>query len=525
MANPEKVREIFDLPDQATPHEIRNAFLKKALSLHPDLHAEASLDAFRQICHAYEDLRWLPVFLWTGEREVEMPSPLVEFENYSLQDALHTFSATISGSFETADPLDVVVPCRIELRDVLLGNYKTIRVIREVGCPECGGKGHLMGGYCRACGGKGSSRQNERISFEVPPGSTTGNLHVVPGKGNFNFATNLYGDLVILFEEVLPPHFRRKGVDCLCEAEADLTVLALGGTAFAESPAGERVYFKVPPGTPTGRTISIPGQGFPQFRTRSWGNLQCRVIPKLPVLDGAERDLFVRLRELHIQRGGIQYRTQGRFGVLVIRPENDSPMIADELVDLAVVLQASGLIPAVDLTALVPFAPRSILNALVAVYNRCFQRGQMKVVTNPEVAMALKGLQIGALFEVIIGTDELEGAAQQPPVNPFQMVRRDRWEVYPMGAKSLICDYLLETPDLLENLEAQGHAFKAFDLSQVPQVDSFFIGKLIRIYKFCHAAGGDVVLIGVKEIVARVLQDTGILSLFKQVATIDALPD
>jgi len=525
MANSEKFREIFDLPDQATSHEIRNAFLKKAFALHPDMHPDTSLEEFRRVCHAYEELRWLPVFLWTGEREIEMPSQQVDFDHYSLQDAFQTFGATISGSFETTDPLDVVVPCRIELRDILLGNYKTIRVTREVGCPECGGKGNLMGGYCRACGGKGSTRQNERISFEVPPGSTTGNLFVVSDKGNFSYATNQYGDLVILFEESLPPHFRRKGVDCLCEAEADLTVLALGGTAFAESPSGERAYFKVPPATPTGRTISIPGQGFPQYRTRSWGNLLCRIIPKLPTLDGAERDLFVRLRELHIQRGGIQYRTQGRFGVLVIRPENDSPMIADELVDLAVVLQTSGLIPAVDLTALIPFASRSVLNALVAVYNRCFQRGQMKVVANPEVAIALKGLQIGALFEVLVGSDNLDGNSQQVPANPFQMVRRGRWEVYPMGAKSLICDYLLETPDLLENLEAQGHPFKAFDMSQVPQIDSFLIGKLIRIYKFCHAAGGDVVLIGASETVARVLQDTGILGLFSQVANIDALQD
>jgi len=364
------------------------------------------------------------------------------------------------------------------------------------------------------------------VNFEVPPGSTTGNLHHLAGKGNYAPKGKVTGDLLILFEEKLPPQFQRKGVDCFCEGETDITILALGGTASVENPVGERVYFKVPPGTQCGRVVSIPGQGFPQYRTRSWGNLQCRLIPKLPSsLDHGERELFVRLRELYVQRGGIQYRTQGRYGVLIVRPENDSPMIADELVDLAVVLQTSGLTPAVDLTALVPFAPRSILNALVAVYNRCFQRGQMKVVAHPEVAMALKSLQIGALFEVLVGAEDLEGRASAAPANPFQMMRKGKWEVYPMGANSLICDTLLGTPDLLENLEPQGHPYKAFDFSQVPQVDSFLIGKLIRVYKFANSASGEIILIGVKPSVARVLADTGIQSLFRQVKSIDELSD
>jgi anti-anti-sigma regulatory factor len=511
-------------PVQANLLETKNSFLSKTLLSHPDLHPEVPIHDFRLLCHDYEVARWLPVFLWTGEREVEIPNRVIDWAEYTLQDALHTFAQTLLCSCETPRPGDLVVPCRIELRDILLGNYKTIRVARDIACSECNGGGQVMGSYCRACGGKCVNRTEERFSFEIPPGSTTGNLFRFAGKGNFSLAHKLTGDLLVLFEECLPNPFRRKGVDCICEAEPDVTTFVLGGTGFVEGPLGERVYFKVPPGTQSGKVITIPGQGFPQYRTRSWGNLQCRLIPKIPSIDHGERELFIRLRELQIQRGGIQYRTQGRFGVLVIRPENDSPMIAEELVDLAVVLQTSGLVPAVDLTALVPFAPRSVLNALVAVYNRCFSRGQMKVVAHPEVAVALKSLQIGALFEVIVSDEELEGRASHQSANPFQQVRQGRWEVYPMGATFLMCDTLLGTPDLLENLEPHGHAFKAFDFSQVPQIDSFLIGKLIRVYKYANSNGGEVALIGVLPPVRKILEDTGILSLFRHVKSCDELP-
>lgn len=523
MLTPEM--EIFGNPQKVGLKEIRQAFLTKAMSLHPDIVPQASQDEFRQICYTYECVRWLPVFLWTGEREVEIPNRVMEWDAYTLQDAFMTFGRTIASGGDAPRPGDLVAPCRIELRDVLLGNFKTLRLVKDICCSECKGEGRSLGSYCRACGGKGAVRTDERINFEIPPGSATGNLQIIPGKGSYHVDEKVTGDLLIVFEELLPPQWKRRGVDCHCEVEVDVTTLALGGTASVENPSGERVYFKVPAGTQGGRIVPIPGQGFPQYRTRSWGILQCRVIPKLPPLDRGERELFMRLRELGVQRGGIQYRTQGRFGVLVIRPENDSPMISEELVDLAVVLQTSGLIPAVDMTALVPFAPRSILNGLVAVYNRCFQRGQMKVVAHPEVATALKSLQIGALFEVIVSAEELDGKVAVQVANPFEMIIHGKWEVYPMGANALVCDLLLGNPDLLESLEPQGHAFKSFDFSQVPQIDSFLIGKLIRVFKYCTSASGEVILIGVRPNVARVLVDTGLHGLFRQVKSIDDLPD
>jgi|GEM_PF-5793521 len=516
---------IFGNVMQMSNLELRREFIRVALSHHPDIVPEIHIDEFRSIAYAFEQVRWSRVFLWTGEREIELPNRVMDWSDFTLQDAFLTFGRVFCACAESPHNGDQVVPFRIEIRDVLLGNYKSVRVLRDVLCSECNGAGVVLKATCPICSGKGLQRIEEKINVEVPPGSTTGNVAVFPGKGHYIAAQKRTGDLWVVFEEILPGKLQRKGVDCYCEAEVDVSLLALGGTASTENLMGERVYFKIPPGTQTGRLVAIPGQGFPQYRTRSWGNLQCRVLPKLPALDRGERELFMRLRELSVQRSGVQYRTQGRFGVLMLRPENDTPMIAEELVDLAVVLQTSGLVPAVDLTALVPFAPRSILNALVAVYNRCFQRGQMKVLATPEVAMALKNLQIGALFEILIGTDEFEGPVSAQAPSPFLMYRKGRWEVYPMGASSLICDHLLGTPDLLENLEPQGLPFKVYDLSQVPQIDSFLIGKLIRVYKYALASGGEVVLSGVKPSVASVLKDTGISSLFRQIQGINELSD
>ncbi len=525
MVQAQRIREIFGLESTATPQELRDAFLAKSLVEHPDYHNEVHSEQFRHLCLAYEQLRWPMVSVWTGEREITIQPQLPEVSEYTLSQTLISFAQALQSGTGLPDSADIVIVVPVDLRDILLGNFKTLRVNRDVGCPECGGHGQVRGTYCRACEGRGFTRHGDRIGFEVPPGAMTGNFHRVAGKGHYSHSSGKHGDLYVLFDEQLPAGMIREGADCRMETEVELTTLVLGGSAMVESPSGERVYFKVPSATPSGRWISVPDQGFPRYKALGKGRLFCKVVSRIPKLDGEERDLFEKLHELRLQKGDIQYRTQGSFAVFSIRPENDTPVVDEELVELAILLQGTGLEPVIDLSNLQSTLSRHMLNALVSIYNRCFQKGQLKIIATPEVAAQLAVLEIRAIFEILPDSDSLENGNSALHQHALRHYRQGKWEVYPMGKRPLVCDSLLESPHLLEALEGHGNVFRAYDLTSITQVDSFLIGKLVRVFKQVSGLGGEIALVGLQNPVRKVLEETGILGLFRVVSSINDLSD
>lgn len=178
---------VLAVKKTANDDEIRRAFRKQAITLHPDRNpgnkvAEAK---FKQIAEAYDILSDTDKRKkYDQERSVPPPPP----PNYPVAD--------------------VCVEVELEARDHQNGAEKTVTVARPRQCPDCGGSGKhwtrcelCYGSGCGACNwsgnkscarcwGKGMDRELTTLRVLVPQGTPPygrqklvafGNLWGVPG--------------------------------------------------------------------------------------------------------------------------------------------------------------------------------------------------------------------------------------------------------------------------------------------------------------------------------------------------------
>jgi len=82
---------------------------------------------------------------------------------------------------------------------------------------------------------------------------------------------------------VLPHYiFERRDDDLYCEAQVDLFTALLGGETRVPTLTGP-VVLRIPPGTQSGRTFRLTGQGMPRLRApQERGDLYAKVRVMLP---------------------------------------------------------------------------------------------------------------------------------------------------------------------------------------------------------------------------------------------------
>ena len=132
----------------------------------------------------------------------------------------------------------------------------------------------------------------ESIHVVVPPGTIDGDRIEVPtisprGGGNT--------PPVVLRVRLVPPEgYRLDGRDLHVQLTLSPWEAALGATITLDTPAGP-VSIDVPPGTCSGRVLTVPAHGIPN-PNGPFGNLHAHTHILVPTrLTSAERDLFERL--------------------------------------------------------------------------------------------------------------------------------------------------------------------------------------------------------------------------------------
>jgi DnaJ-class molecular chaperone len=123
--------------------------------------------------------------------------------------------------------------------------------------------------------------EGKRLEVTIPRGVDTGGRIRLSGKGPGG------RDLVVTVR--VAPHrlFKRKGADLERELPVRLEEALLGGEVPVTTLKG-RVLLKVPPGTQTGRTFRLTGQGMPRFRGEGFGDLYVKAKVVLPTNLSAE---------------------------------------------------------------------------------------------------------------------------------------------------------------------------------------------------------------------------------------------
>ncbi|MBQ0005921.1 MAG: molecular chaperone DnaJ [Alistipes sp.] len=173
----------------------------------------------------------------------------------------------------------------------LFGRMQTVDT-----CPKCGGSGKVIKTPCPHCHGSGLVKSAEEITFKIPAGMTEGMELTVSGKGNAARNGGVPGDLLVSVSEEAHPELQRDGNDLIYTLFISITDAVLGTTAEVPSVDGH-LRIKIEPGTQSGKVLRLRGKGIPEVQGYGCGDLMVYVqvwVPKK--VDKAEKEILEKLR-------------------------------------------------------------------------------------------------------------------------------------------------------------------------------------------------------------------------------------
>lgn len=151
----------------------------------------------------------------------------------------------------------------------------------EAVCPQCNGEGKVISEACSYCGGAGVEKKEEIVSFHIPAGVTDGMVLTMRGQGNAPRHGGVNGDLLIVIQEEKDPDLIRDGNDLIYNLMLDIPTAALGGSAEIPTVDG-RARLKIPAGTQPGKVLRLRGKGLPAMNSNVRGDLLVNVMVYIP---------------------------------------------------------------------------------------------------------------------------------------------------------------------------------------------------------------------------------------------------
>lgn len=333
---------LLGVSKTATDKEIKTAYRKLAVSEHPDKHGgnpEAVL-RFQEINGAYETLRDSdkraaydaelsgpsPQNRGSGQSGPSSPGRTARPAGAATPGRTSGFEEAFSGLFSGMPGRGPQMPrsgfpgasrpgataptapppgeqqIEITLEEAVQGSQKTFRLQVEGTCPDCKGSGQAqsslnLNSRCAACSGRGKRKSVEEVPVKVPPGITEGGKLKITGRGPLD-RSGVRTDLFLKIHIKRHDIYTLEGSDIVMEAPIPFTVMALGGEAEIQTPAGKKTV-TIPPGTPSGYKMPLAGQGLPRLGNRPAGDLQIKLKVAVPrTVSEEERRLLINLARL-----------------------------------------------------------------------------------------------------------------------------------------------------------------------------------------------------------------------------------
>lgn len=334
--------ETLGVSRDATQDDIKKAYRRLARELHPDVNPEAE-DKFKEVAAAYEVLsdpqkrqRYdlgvdgaafgggagfgfgdiMDAFF--GQSQQRGPRPRRRRgQDALIQIDLELAEAAFGTSRELA--LDTAVRCstcegagtaagtqpvtcdmcggRGDIQQVqrsFLGQVMTSRP-----CPQCHGFGITIPHPCPECSGDGRVQTRRTLTVKIPPGVDTGTRIQLTGEGEVGFGGGEPGDLYLEVLVLDHPTFARRGDDLHCTVTVPMTAAALGASIPLELLDGVVTEVDIRPGTQSGQQVPLLGQGVPQLRGGSRGDVIVHVSVETPTrLDEQQQQLLAELARM-----------------------------------------------------------------------------------------------------------------------------------------------------------------------------------------------------------------------------------
>ncbi|KZT66872.1 hypothetical protein DAEQUDRAFT_729832 [Daedalea quercina L-15889] len=346
MVKETKYYDLLEASPTASEADLKKAYRKKALRLHPDKGGDPEL--FKEVTHAYEvlsDPQRRSIYDARGEAGLSESGGMGGMDPQDLFSQLFGGGGFFGSGGRTPGPRktkDLVHRVHVTLEDLYKGKTSKLSLTRNVICAKCSGKGGKEGAVqtCTACHGQGvrvTLRQMgpmiQQIQQPCDTCSGTGEMisakdrcktcngkkvvsekkmlevHIDKGmkggqtinfRGESDQAPGVApGDVIIVVEEKPHDRFKRQGDDLVIDQEIDL-LTALGGGQFAIKHLDDRALIvKINPGEVIkyNDLKVISGQGMPSYRHHEPGDLFVHFTVRFPeqldpaLIPGLERVL------------------------------------------------------------------------------------------------------------------------------------------------------------------------------------------------------------------------------------------
>lgn len=169
-------------------------------------------------------------------------------------------------------------------------------------CPTCHGTGKVPEKVCTVCHGKGTERRTQKIELKVPAGIDDGATIRLREHGEA-IANGPKGDLYIHVRVKAHKTFTREGDLILSEAHVGMVDAALGVEIDVETVDG-KVRMKVPSGTQSGTDFKLSNHGVPHVRSTDRGAHIVTIIVDTPTkLSKQQREVLEQFAAEPKKRG------------------------------------------------------------------------------------------------------------------------------------------------------------------------------------------------------------------------------
>jgi molecular chaperone DnaJ len=355
MAHPDYYK-ILGVPRTASEEEVKKAYRKQARKFHPDLNPgnKDSEAKFKEVTEANDVLsdpeKRRNYDTYGDPAGPGAAGPGGAGQGYSFeegspfggafQDLFQGFGGR--GGRRRAGPKpgeDTQHPVRITFKEAFQGTRISLNLQRSDTCKACQGSGDLPGSQpatCTACQGKGYREQGagffrsredcpvcsgtgrkaascttcqgrgrvpkaETVTVAIPAGVADGARLRVAGKGEAGRRGGGPGDLYLLIQVEPDARFERQGPNVYLDLPISFTEAAMGTKVEIPTPEGHTTI-RIPPGTQSGATLRVKGQGMPIPGSATRGDLLARVKVVTPKIeDERSKELLRELGELNDQ--------------------------------------------------------------------------------------------------------------------------------------------------------------------------------------------------------------------------------
>jgi molecular chaperone DnaJ len=339
---------ILGVDKGASDDEIKKAYRKKAMELHPDKNpdnpgAEAK---FKEAAEAYDTLS-NPDKKSSYDRYGSSGNPFggggnpfgQQGHGFNMDDIFSQFGDIFGQRYNRQQPRqskgsDLRIKVSLTIEEILKGATKKLKYRRQdtcntcngmggtevkdclpcnglgqrtviqntpfgqirsaTSCPDCQGSGKQIKNKCGACHGDGTVSREQVVDVEVPAGVSSDMQLSMNGFGNC-IRNGVPGNLQIIIEEIREPYFTRERNNIVVEKNISVLDAILGANVKVKTPHGE-LSITIEPGTEHGKVYRITGKGIPDV-SYGLGDLYIKISVKIPKnIDLDERYILEKLK-------------------------------------------------------------------------------------------------------------------------------------------------------------------------------------------------------------------------------------